>query len=119
MHDDRLARLVENVERQFGIVQADMQLIRAAVMARQGKAIVLDQVVNGDGALMLLIRIAAADRGVVERDIDQAVGLLISGMALRLFKAQGDGQRMGVKALRLAERHRRRPDGAQAFRRTF
>ncbi len=55
MHDDRVARLVENISASLEFMQADIQLVRAAVMSRQGKAVVLDQVVDGDGALMFLI----------------------------------------------------------------
>ena len=68
--------LEEAIEQLLADTVAAVRAIKPeiAIEFRQGEAIALDQVVDRDGAFMLLIRRATPERSFIERDADQAVG---------------------------------------------
>src|SRR5215207_8132914 len=73
MRDDRLAVLVPDVENQPVLLDADMQSVRAIIVADRCERVLLDQIVNRGGALMLDVRAGTADRAFVKRHRDEPV----------------------------------------------
>ena len=73
MCDDGVAVLAPYVEGELGVVQGDCQRIRTAILTGDAERIFFDEIVDRDGALVLLVGIAAPDRGLVEGDRDEAV----------------------------------------------
>ena len=73
MSGQRLALLGPDIKNQFGLMQSNMQTIGASMINGQFEPIILNQIINGDGALMFLIRIAATNGGLIQRDGDQAL----------------------------------------------
>ena len=65
-----------NLEAELLLDERDAQAIRPAVVIRQREGVFLENVVDGDGPLVLLVGIAAADGGLVERNGDQPGPLL-------------------------------------------
>src|SRR6516164_9046704 len=73
MRHNRRAVLVADVEDEAVAGDADMQRERAVVDALRREQILLDQIVDGDRALVLDIRTRTPDRLLVERHRDDAV----------------------------------------------
>ena len=93
-----------------------MQRVRTAVVADRREGVLLEQIVDRDLALVLDVRVGAADRFLVEGDGDEALlasqpALLSPGSSL----IEADRHRAGVggKPLRLAERDRGGAERAQ------
>ena len=82
MRDNRRTAFVRNFQNQLGILQSDFQAVRTGVTARQRKTVFIDQIIDRDLTLMLLVRRAAADRGLVEAHRNKAV-------AFRIIPAHG------------------------------
>ena len=68
---DRLARLVGHGEHQAIVGERQAQRIGAGVVRFEREAVLLQEIEDGDLALMLDLGIVAADRGLVERHLDQ------------------------------------------------
>ena len=87
-----------------------MQPVRPAVVADRRERVVLEQVVDRDRALVLDVGAGAADRALVERDLDEA--LLARRPPRRSSPVEPDRHRARVRAepLGLAERDRGRPE---------
>ena len=49
-----------------------MQRVRAAIMAFERKGIALEEIENRDLAFVLDLGVVTADRGLIERDLDEA-----------------------------------------------
>ena len=62
MRDHRRAVLQADVEHQPVAVDAQMQRVRSAVVADRREDVLLEQIVDRDLALVLDVRIGAADR---------------------------------------------------------
>ena len=68
---ERPVGLVENLHLQPVLGDREMQVVGAREIARRAEGVVLQQVVDGHGALVLDLRGAADHRRVVERDAGQ------------------------------------------------
>ena len=73
MRHHRRAVLKADVEHQPVAVDAQMQRVGTAVVADRREGVLLEQIVDRDRALVLDVRVGAADRFFVERDGDQAL----------------------------------------------
>ena len=65
-----------DLETELLLDEGEVQRVGAAVMLRHGEGVRLDDVVDGDGALVLLVRVAAPDGRLVERHRDQSGSLV-------------------------------------------
>ena len=122
MRHHRRAVLEANVEHQPVAVDRQMQRVRAAVVADRREGVLLEQIVDRDRALVLDVRIGAADRSFVEGDGDQPPAcrqraLFSPGSSL----IEADRHRAGVrgKSLRFAERDRCGAERAQLLGSAF
>ena len=73
VHDDWLIALTSDIQAQLSLDQADGQLVGSVFAPGNGKVVDLDQVIDRNGALMLLIGRATAQRRLVERDQNKPV----------------------------------------------
>ena len=71
--DLRHAQVVLDIEEEPPLLAADAQPIGAARSARRGEGVLLQQVVNGDAALVLVVRAAPESGGRIQHDLDQPV----------------------------------------------
>ena len=112
-----------DLEAELLLDQRDAQRIGAAIVTRQGEVVLLEDVVDGDGALVLLVRVAAADGGLVEGDGDQPVrSLLRSPSPLRQpqrFRRIATDRACPSSPLRTPERDRCRAERPQSVRIAF
>src|ERR1700738_5325352 len=81
MRHQRGVVLAPDVEYKTVLGDAEAQRIRSGIAIDEREGIVLQEIVDRDRALVLDVLAGAADRGLVERDLDQALRRLI---ALRL-----------------------------------
>ena len=93
-----------------------MQRVGAASCAFEREAVLLEEIEDGDLALVLDVGVVAADRGLVERDLDRAAPASGQADARRLrpasvmaslgrFEPDGDGAAMGLEPLGPGQRH--------------
>ncbi len=132
MRDHRRAVLAADVEHQPAAGDAQVEREGPLLRALRREAVLLDEVVDRDRALVLDVRVRAPDRALVERHRDQAVRLfarrtppsghspLMSpvGALLRIgtlvgIEAHRHGAGMGIEPFRLAERDRGGAERAQ------
>jgi hypothetical protein len=72
VRDDGLAAFSADVEAEPVLDDREMQRIGPALVARNREGVGFEDVVDRDRALVLLVRAAAADRGLVEGQRDEA-----------------------------------------------
>ena len=124
---DRLARLVAHGEHQAIVGERQAQRIGAGVVRFEREAVLLQEIEDGDLALMLDLGLCAADRGLVERHLDQprlvrpgpklfAVVLLAHGL-VSWVEPDGDGTAMGVEPFGFGQRHGGGAERGEAARR--
>ena len=73
-----------DLEAKLVVDQCDMKRIRARHRNSAGRIVRLDDIVDGDRALVLLVRIAPADGRLVECDGDQPVSARSPSLLLSL-----------------------------------
>jgi hypothetical protein len=77
VRDDGLAFRRADVEAEPLLDEREVEGVRPAVMIRQAEGVRFQDVVDRDRALVLLVRVAAADGGFVERQRDEAAPLVL------------------------------------------
>ena len=93
-------------------------------MGLEREAVLLQEIEDGDLALVLDLGVVAADRGLVERHRDEPrcfgpgfkrVFFVLDGHDLvSAIEPDGDGAAMGVQPLRLGQNHGRRPERGES-----
>ncbi|ENN87541.1 hypothetical protein RHSP_44317 [Rhizobium freirei PRF 81] len=114
MRGDHAAVFDANVENELLVDQRQVEQIGAAFMPNGLKAVFLDQIEDGDGALMLDIGRRTADR-VVQDHIAQPKDALGHALPFEI-EADRDRPRMCVQPLGIGERDRRRPECTKLLR---
>ena len=107
------------IECKLGIMQRDHQRIRSVLMSRNAEFILFDEIVNGDGALMLLIRAAAPDRRFIERYRYKPAFAASLVHRSPQIEADGDGSCMCIETFGQPQRNGMWSQLAQAFGRAF
>src|SRR5262249_33527265 len=86
MRDHRRAVFMTDIEHQPAAVDAQMQRERPFRIAVRRKAVLFDEIVDRDRALVLDVGVGAADRALVERDGDQTLCGMLSLAARRTHR---------------------------------
>ena len=86
----RLAAGIADGEHQPVVGQRELERVGAGIVRLEREAVLLEQVENGDLPLMLDLGIVAADRSLVEGDLDQ-LGLIRPSPRLLVLLRLGHG----------------------------
>src|SRR5579863_6064532 len=80
MRDYRRTVALADIEHQPAAVDAEIERIRPTIVTHRAEAVLFDQIIDGDRALMLDVGARSPDRGFIERHRDEAAGLVLASL---------------------------------------